>query len=113
MIVRIIVTAFQFHFMALAINIIDRHSPSNEMHRQLQPKKTKVRLYYPFIYMAAKEILAALHTNKTKRVSFKSECVVRMAKHLKGDWFIVLRYKIIPLLKSFIANVLKNKANKI
>ena len=37
--------AFQFHFMALAIDVIDRRGPSNEMRHQLQPKKTKVRLY--------------------------------------------------------------------
>ena len=42
MIGRIIATAFQFRFMALAI---DRRDPSNEMRRQLQPNKTKVRLY--------------------------------------------------------------------
>ena len=41
--------AFQFHFMALAINVIDRRGPSNKMRHQLQPKKTKVRLHYPFI----------------------------------------------------------------
>ena len=35
---------FQFRFMALAIAIINRRGPSNEMHNQLQPKKTKVRL---------------------------------------------------------------------
>ena len=41
--------AFQFHFMALAVDVIDRYGPSNEMHRQLQLNKTKVRLYEPFI----------------------------------------------------------------
>ena len=45
MIGRIIAAAFQFCFMALAIDVIDRRDPSNEMHRQLQPKKTEVRLY--------------------------------------------------------------------
>ena len=45
MIGRIIATAFQFRFMAIAINIIDRRDPNNEMHHQSQPKKTKVRLY--------------------------------------------------------------------
>ena len=35
--------AFQFHFMVLAIDVIDRCDPSNKMHRQLQPKKVKVR----------------------------------------------------------------------
>ena len=33
--------AFQFHFMTLAVDVIDRWGPSNEMRRQLQPKKTK------------------------------------------------------------------------
>ena len=28
--------------MALAINVINRHGPRNKVHRQLQPKKTKV-----------------------------------------------------------------------
>ena len=52
------VAIFQFHFMALVIEVIDRRGPSNEMCRQLQPKKIKVRLY---IYIAAKDILLALH----------------------------------------------------
>ena len=49
MIGRIISAAFQFRFMALAVDVIDWHGPSNEMRRQLQPKKTKVRLYWPFL----------------------------------------------------------------
>ena len=44
MIGRIIAVAFQFRFMALAIDVIDRRHPSDVM-RQLQPNKTKVRLY--------------------------------------------------------------------
>ena len=39
---RIIAVAFLFHFMALDIDVIDRHGPCNEIRRQLQPKKTKV-----------------------------------------------------------------------
>ena len=35
-------------FMARAIDFIDRRDPSSEMRRQLQPKKTTVRLYQPF-----------------------------------------------------------------
>ena len=35
-------TAFQFCFMALAVNVIDRHGPSNKNASQLQPKKIKV-----------------------------------------------------------------------
>ena len=45
MIGGIIVAAFHFRFIALAVDFIDRRGPSNEMHCQLQPKKTKVRLY--------------------------------------------------------------------
>ena len=53
--------AFQFRFMALAIDVIDRCDLSNETSCQLQPKKTKVRVYYPFTYIAAKDVLAALY----------------------------------------------------
>ena len=40
--------AFQLHFIAFAIDFINRRGPSNEMCRQLKPKMAKVRLYYPF-----------------------------------------------------------------
>ena len=40
-----IVAAFLFRFMAVAVNLINRRGPSNEMCRQLQPKRPKVRLY--------------------------------------------------------------------
>ena len=36
------VAAFQFSFMALPVNVIDRRGPSSEMCRQLQPKKTNI-----------------------------------------------------------------------
>ena len=39
------VAAFHFRFIAVAVDIIDRRGPSNEMRRQLQAKKTKVRSY--------------------------------------------------------------------
>ena len=39
----IISVAFQFRFMALAVDVIDRHGPSNAMCRQLQPMKIEVR----------------------------------------------------------------------
>ena len=44
-------TAFQFCFMALAVDFIDRCGPSNKMHHQLQPKKTKVKLYYLILFI--------------------------------------------------------------
>ena len=38
--------AFQLRFMALAVDVIDRHGPTNEMLASIkQPKKTKIRLY--------------------------------------------------------------------
>ena len=58
--------------MALAINFIDRRGSSNEMHCQLQPKKTMyyyiIIIYYIVqtlhgvltVYIAAKDILPAL-----------------------------------------------------
>ena len=42
--------------MALAIDIIDRRGPSNEMCHHLQPKKTVL-----FMCIAAKEVLLTLH----------------------------------------------------
>ena len=30
-------------------------------------------------------------TKKMECIIFKNGCVVQVAKHLKGDWFIVLR----------------------
>ena len=45
MIGLIIAASFHFHFIALAVNVIDRRGPSNEKHCHLQPNKTKVKLY--------------------------------------------------------------------
>ena len=45
MIGQIIVAAFDFSFIALAIDVINRRGPSNELRHQLQTKKIKVRLY--------------------------------------------------------------------
>ena len=75
--------------MALAIDIMYGCGPSNKMRPHLQPKKTKVRLIY-----STKGVMRALHyyiTTKTEHFSFRSGCVIRVAKHLKKDWFIVLR----------------------
>ena len=69
--------AFQFHFMALANDVIDRHDPSNEMCCELYPKKTKVRLYLPC--MEQQKMFYTIFTiNKTKRLSFKSGYVVHV-----------------------------------
>ena len=38
-------SCFSVLFYGLAVDNIDRCGPSNEMRHQLQPKKTKVRLY--------------------------------------------------------------------
>ena len=52
--------AFQFRFIALAVDVIDSCGPNNEMSCQLQLKKTKVRLSLA-VDIAAKDILTALH----------------------------------------------------
>ena len=74
--------------MALAIDVINRRDPRNEMCHQLQPKKKAVLA----IYIAAKTFYPPFIAYKTEHIRFKSGCVVLVAKHLKGDWFIVLRY---------------------
>ena len=38
-----------YDFMDFAIDVINRHGPSNEMCHQLQLEKDKVMLYYLFI----------------------------------------------------------------
>ena len=62
--------AFQLCFIALVVDVIDRRGPSNEIRRQLQPKKTKVRLYYPLTWYQ-KIFYPPFITNKTKHFSFK------------------------------------------
>ena len=62
--------------MALAVDAINRHGPSNEMRHQLQPKKTKVRLHKPFIHIALKDVLPVFVANKTECFSFKSGCAI-------------------------------------
>jgi len=44
--------------MALAVDVIDRHGPSNKIRHQLQPKKTEAILA---VYIATKNALPALH----------------------------------------------------
>ena len=94
MISWIISAAFQFHFMTLAINFIDRCGPSNEMCSQLQSKKIKVMLYYPFIKQKRKKFYPPFITYKTKHINFKSICVIWVVKHLKGDRFIMLHKQL-------------------
>ena len=44
------------------------------------------------VYIVAKRVISAIHyTNKTEHISFNSGCVVRVARCLNEDWFIVLR----------------------
>ena len=47
--------------MTLAVNVVDRRTPSKEMHRQLQPENTKVRPLILVAYIATEDILPALH----------------------------------------------------
>ena len=84
MIGLIISAAFQFCFMALAVDFIDRRGPSSKMCHQLQPKKTKVMFYHPFTrILQQKTFYLPFIANKTKCVSCISGCVVRVGKHLK------------------------------
>ena len=62
--------------MALAVDVIDRRGPSNKMQCHLQPKKTKVT-YHPFTQQQ-KTLYPPLITDKTKRFSFRSGCVIRV-----------------------------------
>ena len=55
----ILLAAFHFRLIALAVDIIYRRGPSNKRRHQLQPKKTKVRLLV--FYIAAKDYLPVLH----------------------------------------------------
>ena len=73
--------------MVAAVDVIDRYGPNDEMCCQLQPKKTKETLLS--VYATVLSILH-LFTNKMVCFSFKSGCAIRVPKHLKGDWFIVL-----------------------
>ena len=59
--------------MALAVDVIDRRDPSNEIHRQLQIKKTKIKAILAAC-IAAKDIYPPFITNNMKRFSFKSGC---------------------------------------
>ena len=63
-----IVAAFMFRFMALAIDVIDRRGPSNTIRCQLQPKNPKIRRFSR----------PSFNTSKTKHFNFKSGCVVRI-----------------------------------
>ena len=52
--------AFYFRFIALAVDVINRRGPSNEIRRQLQPKETKGKAVLA-VGIAAKDILPVLH----------------------------------------------------
>ena len=74
--------------MVLSINIMHGPGLNSKMHTLLQPKETKVRLYLIVVDIAAKA-LYTLYISTTDHFSFKSRCVVRVAKHLEEDWFRV------------------------
>ena len=52
--------------MALAVDIMHGHGPSNEMHHQLQPRKTKVCKGILTVSIATKGFLNAVHYYITK-----------------------------------------------
>ena len=59
--------------MALAVDVIDRHGPSSEMHCQLKLKNNNNAVLS--VYITAKFVLPALQTTKMEHFSFKSGCV--------------------------------------
>ena len=69
--------------MALAIDVINMCGHCNEMHCQLQPKKTKVRLYQAYIY-SSKDVLPTL--------TIRSALVLRIIKNLKSKKEVGIGY---------------------
>ena len=63
--------------MALAVNVIDRRGPSNKTRRQLQPNRTKVRIYVLAVYIhSSKSLFTRPSLDKMECFSFISGCVV-------------------------------------
>ena len=52
--------AFQFHFMAIAVDVIDRRDPSNEMRHQFSTAKEYGKAVLS-VHITAKGVLPALH----------------------------------------------------
>ena len=48
---------FSVPFMTLAVDVIDRRGSSDEMRHQLQPMKTKVRLYISCLYSSKRRFI--------------------------------------------------------
>ena len=53
-------------FMAIAIDIMQGQGPTNEMCLNLQPKKTKVKLYYA-VTKTGKGILCTVHYQQDEK----------------------------------------------
>ena len=62
--------------MALVVDVINRRGPSNETRRQLQPKKSKLRLRILTVYIDSSK--AFCPPFKMTRFGFKSGCVVHV-----------------------------------
>ena len=75
--------------MALAVDVTDRRSPSNEMHHQLQPKKTKAGC------------IIRLHSSK-RRFSCPSLLTTQSALFLKVGvaygWLKPLKDAVLPIM---------------
>ena len=78
--------AFQFVYMALAIDITDGCDLSNEVHRELLLKKSKVMLYRPFILIKCRLTSCTILT----RFSLKGGRALWVSRLIKEDWPIVL-----------------------
>lgn len=86
--------------MALAINIINGSSPSNETHGLGDAVFT--------IHIIIKDIYQLYIVDKMGCFNLESGCVIWVSKLLKEDWLIVLQDEnsVILLLKIFNTNPL-------
>ena len=95
--------------IVLAVDIMHGHGPSNKMHTQLQPKKTKVRLYESLIWQ--QKVLYVLYViNKSGCFCFKGvrrtvgEAFKRRLSCSVGALIAALN-NFVPLLKRAIAEI--------
>ena len=85
--------------MTLSVDIIHGCGPTNKVHRQLQPKETKVRLYSG--YYNSKRCYT--HRNKTQRFSFVVIPFLSKQKaHPRVAEFCRLGEKNLPKTSNFI-----------
>ena len=97
--------------MTLAVDKIHGGGPSDKMRPQLQPKKTKVRLYQPLI-LQQKVSYALYITNKTGAWSLPSVIYMGVAQLTKkGNWLQPKKIKIRLIIVSIVAKTVSHDAH--